>query len=171
MKGKFFFGGGHLPPAFLLISRGQIFHPSVTQRKDHTMSKKCKAKGELVPWLSARPDNTEKRFIQVGDTLLFNKAFKGLTVGCRYTYFCMAMECGGRCSFLFPQATAKKYKITPSSLRRHVDELEAKGFLKVYSGKPTREPNRYEFCFDWKLSPYPRVCAPPLAISSKSDPI
>lgn len=134
------------------------------------MSKKYRGKVELVPWLSARPDNVEKRFIQVGDTLLFNKAFRSLTVGCRYTYFCMAMECGGRRSFLFPQATAKKYKITPSSLRRHVDELEAKGFIKVYSGKITREPNRYEFCFDWKLSPRPRACAPPLAICSKSGP-
>ena len=134
------------------------------------MSKKYRGKVELVPWLSARPDNVEKRFIQVGDTLLFNKSFRSLTVGCRYTYFCMAMECGGRRSFLFPQATAKKYKITPSSLRRHVDELEAKGFIKVYSGKITREPNRYEFCFDWKLSPRPRACAPPLAICSKSGP-
>lgn len=134
------------------------------------MSKKYKAKVELVPWLSARPDNVEKRFIQVGDTLLFHKAFRSLTVGSRYTYFCMAMECAGRRSFLFPQATAKKYKITPSSLRRHVDELEAKGFIKVYSGKITREPNRYEFCFDWKLTSCPPVCAPPLAISSKSDP-
>lgn len=133
------------------------------------MSKKYKAKVELVPWLSARPDNVEKRFIQVGDTLLFNKAFRNLTVGSRYTYFCMAMECAGRRSFLFPQATAKKYKITPSSLRRHVDELEANGFIKVYSGKITREPNRYEFCFDWKLTSCSPVCVPPLAISSRSD--
>ena len=37
------------------------------------MSKKHKNKVELVPWMSARPDNVEKRFIQVGNTLLFNK--------------------------------------------------------------------------------------------------
>ena len=49
------------------------------------------------------------------------------------------------------------------------DELEAKGFIKVYSGKATREPNLYEFCYDWKIAPRPRACAPPLAISSKSD--
>ena len=77
------------------------------------MSKKYKGKVELVPWMSARPDNVEKRFIQVGDTLLFNKVFRSLTVGCRYTYFCMSMECAGRRNFTFPQKTAKKYKITP----------------------------------------------------------
>ena len=133
------------------------------------MSKKYKTKVELVAWMSAMPDNVEKRFIQVGNTLLFNKTFMSLTVGCRYTYFCMSMESGGKRKFIFPQAAAKKYKISPTSLRRHVDELEAKGFIKVYSGKATREPNRYEFCYDWKLAPRPRACAPPMAISSKSD--
>lgn len=134
------------------------------------MSKKHKTKIELVPWLSAKPDNVEKRFIQVGNTLLFNKDFQSLGAGSRMLYFCMAMESAGKRRFIFPQAAAKKYKITPSSLRRHVDELEAKGFIKVYSGKITREPNLYEFCCDWKLAPCPRVYAPPLAISSKSDP-
>lgn len=134
------------------------------------MSKKYKAKVELVPWMSANPDNTEKRFIQVGNTLLFHKTFQSLGAGSKMLYFCMAMESGGKRRFIFPQAAAKKYDITPSSLRRHVDELEAKGFIKVYSGKPTREPNRYEFCSTWKLPPHPRACAPPMAISSKSDP-
>ena len=31
------------------------------------MSKKHKTKVELVPWMSARADNVEKRFIQVGN--------------------------------------------------------------------------------------------------------
>jgi len=133
------------------------------------MSKKRKSKIELVPWMSARPDNVEKRFIQVGNTLLFNEAFGSLTVGCRYLYFCMSMESAGKRRFVFPQAAAKKYGIAPSSLRRHVDELEAKRFIKVYSGQCVRKPNIYEFCFDWKLTPRPRACAPPMATSSKSD--
>lgn len=134
------------------------------------MSKKHKTKVELVPWMSARPDNVEKRFIQVGNTLLFHKSFASLSVGCRYLYFCMSMESAGKRRFIFPQAAAAKYGIKPSSLRRHIDELEAGRFIKVYSGKPTREPNLYEFCCDWKLPPPPRACAPPVAISSKSDP-
>ena len=134
------------------------------------MSKKHKAKVELIPWMSARADNVEKRFIQVGNTLLFNQAFQSLGAGSQMLYLCMAMESAGKRKFIFPQAAAKKYKITPSSLRRHIDELEAKGFIKVYSGKATRDPNLYEFCYDWKLAPRPRACAPPMAISSKSTP-
>ena len=38
------------------------------------MSKKYKTKVELVPWMSARPDNVENRFIQVGNSLLFISA-------------------------------------------------------------------------------------------------
>ena len=45
------------------------------------MSKKYKTKVELVPWMSARPDNVEKRFIQVGNSLLFNKEFQSLGAG------------------------------------------------------------------------------------------
>ena len=41
------------------------------------------------------------------------------------------------------------------SLRKHINELEAARFIRVYSGKPTREPNRYEFCLSWKLPPSP----------------
>lgn len=134
------------------------------------MGKKYRAKAELVPWLSAREDNVEKRFIQVGNTMLFNGAFRSLTVGCRYAYFCMAMESGGQRRFLFPQAAAKKYGLKPTSLRRYIDELETAGFLRVYSGRATREPNRYEFRFDWKRTPSAFVCAPLLAIFSRTDP-
>ena len=134
------------------------------------MSKKYKGKVELVPWMSARPDNVEKRFIQVGNSLLFNKEFQSLGAGSQILYLCMSRESAGKRRFIFPPTAAKKYRIAPSSLRRHIDELEAKGFIKVYSGKATREPNLYEFCNDWKLAPRPRACSPPMAISSKSAP-
>ena len=132
--------------------------------------RKRKGTPTIVPWLSARWDNHERRFIQPGNTLLLSKEFQALGVGSRYLYFCMAMESAGKRSFVFPQTAAKKYGIKPSSLRRHIDELEAGHFIKVYSGKPTREPNRYEFCLDWKPSPPPRACAPPMATYSKTDP-
>ena len=116
------------------------------------MSKKHKNKVELVPWMSARPDNVEKRFIQVGNTLLFNKVFQSLGAGSQKLYLCMAMESGGKRDFTFPQKAAEKYGIKPSSLWRHIKELEAGKFIKVYSGKPTREPNKYEYCPQWKRS-------------------
>ena len=36
-----------------------------------------------------------------------------------------------------------------------INELETARFIRVFSGKPTREPNRYEFCQGWKLPPSP----------------
>ena len=109
----------------------------------------------IVPALSAKVDNKEKRFIQVGNSLLLSKQFHALSTGSRFLYFRMAMESGGRKNLILPQKDAKKYGIAPSGLRKHINELKAARFIRVYSEKPTREPNRYEFCLSWKLPPSP----------------
>lgn len=85
----------------------------------------------IVPALSAKVDNKEKRFIQVGNSLLLSKQFHALSTGSRFLYFCMAMESGGRKNFILPQKDAKKYGIAPSSLRKHINKLEAARF-RVY---------------------------------------
>ena len=54
----------------------------------------------IVPALSAKVDNKEKRFIQVGNSLLLSKQFHALGTGSRFLYFCMAMESGGRKNFI-----------------------------------------------------------------------
>ena len=131
------------------------------------MSKR-RSKPTIVPWLSAKPDHAEKRFIQAGNSLLLSRTFQALGTGSRYLYLCMAMESGGKRTFTFPQSAAKKYGISPASLRRHVDELEAGKFIKVYSGQPTREANRYEFCPEWKLAPLPSAATSPVATYSIS---
>lgn len=77
----------------------------------------------IVPALSAKVDNKEKRFIQVGNSLLLSKQFHALSTGSRFLYFCMAMESGGRKNFILPQKDAKKYGIAPSSLRKHIYDL------------------------------------------------
>ena len=104
----------------------------------------------ISPWLSARADNTEKRFIQVGDTLLFDKTFQSLSPGAKTLYFCMAMECGGRRDFLFPRARAIRYGFASKSFWRYVTELEERGFLIRHSMKNLRMPNEYSFSFAWK---------------------
>lgn len=48
----------------------------------------------IVPALSAKVDNKEKRFIQVGNSLLLSKQFHALSTGSRFLYFRMAMESG-----------------------------------------------------------------------------
>lgn len=133
------------------------------------MSKR-KSHPAIAPWLSARPDEREKRFIQVGNSLLLSKAFQSLGAGSRYLYFCMAMESGGRRHFLFPQAAAKKYGIASTSLRAHIRELAEQGFLTVHSMKNLRRPNEYAFSLEWKTPVPPPAGVPPVAISSRSDP-
>lgn len=83
-----------------------------------------KAHPTIVPWLSSKADNRERRFIQLGNSLLLSRQFHALGAGSRHLYCRMAMERGGRRTFLFPQAAAKKYSIAPSSLRKHISELE-----------------------------------------------
>lgn len=102
-------------------------------------------------WLSARADLHEDRFIQVGNSLLFSKAFQKLSSGAKYLYFCMAMESGGQREFTFPKSAGKKYSISARSLLREIDELERNGFIKkTVCGRITREANQYSFCEAWR---------------------
>lgn len=105
----------------------------------------------IRPWASARLDNKERRFIQVGDSLLKSQYFQRLTFGARWLYICMVMESGGEKAFSFPLATAqKKYGIKPASLRRDVQSLIDAGFIRKFSGACVRQPNTYEFILLWK---------------------
>lgn len=124
----------------------------------------------IVPWLSARADNREKRFIQVGDTLLHSPSFKGLHAGAQHLYFCMAMESAGRRYFQFPTAAASKYGISSSSFWNYVQELTDKGFILCRSNKNLRKPNDYSFTEAWKAKEAAPLNSPgEMAICSKSD--
>ena len=112
-------------------------------------------KSALLPWLSARSDGKEGRFIQVGNSLLLSRRFQALSSGAQFLYLCMAMECGGRRDFLFPLTAARKYGIGSSALRRHARELASAGFLSFVSMKSLREPNVYHFASSWDDTPRP----------------
>lgn len=113
-----------------------------------------KAGATLQPWLTARVDCREKRFIQVGNSLLLSHRFWRLSAGARYCYLCMAMEAGPRREFRLPKSAAEKYGIPHSSLCRYIHELEAGGWIEVRSMKLLRKPNEYRFALKWKgLSP------------------
>ena len=127
---------------------------------------KHKSYPAICPWLSARVDNHEKRFIQVGNSLFFSSAFTALHPGARYLYLCMAMESAGRTEFEFPERAARKYNFSSSSFRRYISELASHGFIHVDSMKNLRRDNRYRFLISWKLS----SALPAMAIYSKSDP-
>ncbi len=105
----------------------------------------------ILPWLSARADGKEKRFIQIGNSLLLSDTMKGLKQGARYLYLCMAMEAGGKRVFTFPANSAKKYGIPQNSFARYKGELISSGLIRVKeSGKNTREKNIYEFSIGWQ---------------------
>lgn len=112
---------------------------------------KRKSGGVLLPWLSARPDNKEGRFVQAGNSLFLSKEFQKLSAGARCLYLCMTLEAGGRREFEFPRASASKFGFSGSSFLRYCKELEEEGFIQTtVCGKCTRTPNRYRFLFEWK---------------------
>ena len=104
----------------------------------------------IKPWLSARSDCKEGRFIQCGNSLLLSPKYHQLTAGAQMLYLCMCMESGGRKDFVFPLSAAKKYGISKNSLTRHIAELKKLGFIEVQSMKNLRLPNEYSFSFFWK---------------------
>ena len=81
-----------------LLRRDETSPPILTRKKEFDLSKR-KHGPTIVPALSAKVDNKEKRFIQVGNSLLLSKQFHALSTGSRFLYFCMAMESGGREEF------------------------------------------------------------------------
>lgn len=105
---------------------------------------------QVLPWLSAKLDCREGRFLQTGNSLFLSKKFQELSSGAQMTYLCMAMESGGKRDFVFTHTTAKKYGIPPRTLDRHIKELADKKFISVSSGKNTRTANEFEFLFAWK---------------------
>lgn len=105
----------------------------------------------IVPWLSAKPDCKEGRFIQIGNSLLLSKAFQQLTAGAQLAYLCMSMESGGKMEFMFPRSVGPKYGMSTASVPRYIKELSDAGFIAVEeSGRTTRTPSKYRFSSAWK---------------------
>ena len=121
--------------------------------------KRAAQNAAILPWMSAKGDCKEGRFLQVGNSLLLShrdsdgsdtNAFTQLSVGERYLYLCLAMESGGRREFKFPLKSAKKYGLSNATFRRHLEVLIDKGFIERTSMKNLRQPNKYSFTTSWK---------------------
>lgn len=105
----------------------------------------------MLPWLSAKADCREGRFLQIGNSFFLSKGTQNLSTGARCLFLTMALESGGKRSFVFPRATALKYGFSESSFLRYVKELVAARFIEVVScGRFARLPNEYRFSFGWK---------------------
>lgn len=116
----------------------------------------------LLPWLSARPDGKEGRFLQIGNSLLLDRRFQDLSAGARWLYLCLAMEAGGKRSVSFSRGvTAKKYGIPKNNFTRHCLELENSGFIqRIENGDFLQfAPAAYEFALEWKSKTAPQIGA------------
>ena len=75
--------------------------------------RKTAGRCNIRPWLSAKADCKEGRFIQIGNSLLLSEQFGKLKAGARDLYFRMAMESGGEREFTFPAYMAIYSKSPP----------------------------------------------------------
>lgn len=118
--------------------------------------KKAAAHCKILPWLSAKGDNSENRFLQVGNSLLLDPRFNSLSLGARQTYICMCLDAGGKGEFTFPHGRAKTYNLGSRKFWDYIDELVKHGFISVEHNGNLRVPNVYRFTFeDWKSRPPP----------------
>lgn len=106
----------------------------------------------ILPWLSARCDGKEGRFIQCGNSLFLSKTFQSLSPGARWLYLGMAMESAGKRNFTFKHSSAKKYGVPSSSYDRFLRELKDGGFIEKIEDENLAQyaPGQYRFTLDWK---------------------
>lgn len=106
----------------------------------------------VSPWLSARTDCREPRYIQAGVTLFEHPAFQELTPAQRLLYLAMCLDAGGKRKFTFSKARFTHYGVSNATARTAIDALIDAGFItRLYSGRTTREPSAYAFSDQWKL--------------------
>ena len=122
------------------------------RRKD---ARNCK----ILPWVSAKMDIREGRFLQIGNSLFMSKAFQGLKPGAAILYLCMANEAGGKRTLAFSHGQAKKYGFPSTSFDRYIKELERKGFVRRLHppGGEMFVKAEFEFIFSWKEKPPPKM--------------
>lgn len=114
--------------------------------------RKAAQNATISPWLSAKNDCREGRFLQIGNSLLLSPQIQQLSVGARMMYLCMAMESGGKREFTFSRSVGEKYGIPDGSFKRYIKELKENSFIDcIEDNHTTRKPNVYAFSFDWKV--------------------
>ena len=124
--------GGQTGPVFYIYHEGMRHPPPILTRKKEFDLSKRKHGPTIVPALSAKVDNKEKRFIQVGNSQLLSKQFHALSTGSRFLYFCMAMESGGRKNLILPQKDAKMAQgVNPRSRLIHFSKNSSFHYFTV----------------------------------------
>ena len=112
--------------------------------------RKTAKQAEIKPWLSARQDCKEGRFIQVGNSLLLSDEFQKLSATAQILYLSLAMESGGRKETILSRANAKKYGISAATYSRSIKQLSAAGFIQIDETRGRYESNKFTFSTEWK---------------------
>ena len=106
----------------------------------------------ILPWVSAKADNKEKKFLQIGVTLFENEAFQSLTPPQKIVYLAMCLDAGGSREFTFSKERFSHFGIPPSTARDAIEVLIQKGFItREFSGKLAHTKSLFRFSLDWKL--------------------
>lgn len=109
-----------------------------------------KKKTPFAPWETMVSDGIEKRYIRLGNTLLYSSAFLQLSAKAKEVYLYMRIESAGQREFTLPYSKYTLFSKKDSFLRAR-EELENAGFIEIvqYNGN-LRKPNVYRFSERWK---------------------
>lgn len=107
-------------------------------------------KTPFAPWETRASDGIEKRYIRLGNTLLYDPAFLQLSPMAKQAYIYMRIESAGKPEFIMPHSKYTKFAKKDSFLRAR-EELENAGFIEtVQHNGNLRKPNVYRFSERWK---------------------
>lgn len=95
--------------------------------------------------------STNQHFGRIYRELVTHPKFKDLSLTARLVYLEMLEASAGKQVFTFSKGDYTARKLVDKTFRKAREELIEKGFLKVvYSGRLTRQPNKYSFSAEWQ---------------------
>lgn len=106
-------------------------------------------KTPFPPWQTRTSDGIEKRYIRLGNTLLYAPAFLQLSAKAKETYIYMLIESAGQREFTLPHSKYSQFSKKDSFIRSS-KELEKAGFIEVQHNGNLRKANVYRFSDRWK---------------------
>ena len=107
----------------------------------------------MLPWLTARQDGKDGRFLQVGNSFWLSRQVLSLSYATRWMYLLMCLDAGGKAEVTFTHGRAEKLGISSSSYDRAIQQLIRHGFISRADPDNLAQfaPNRFRFVNDWKV--------------------
>lgn len=118
--------------------------------------KESEKNNTFLPWLTANPNGfheNETRYIKMPMNMVMDKRLSKLKDSSFRLYLCMAFECGGKHTFRFSHADAKKYGINHNTFDSCVRELTNVRMIEEINNDDLNRFKKKEFRFTpefWK---------------------